>query len=86
MSDRTVRRQQWNAPKLIVLAILILTFVYCTWSFILSERGYDPVVDVTTELIRTFGAVAIAYYIKQAADHNSMNKYGVREVDGDEGE
>ena len=40
-------------------------------------------VDVATELIRTFGAVAIAYYIKNAVDHNSANKYGVNEVDDD---
>lgn len=80
---RTIKRKRWNAPKLIVLGTLLLTFAFCTWSYILAWRGYDPVVDVATELIRTFGAVAIAYYIKNAVDHNSANKYGVNEVDGD---
>lgn len=82
-TTRTIKRKRWNAPKLIVLGTLLLTFAFCTWSYILAWRGYDPVVDVSTELIRTFGAVAIAYYIKNAVDHNSANKYGVNEVDDD---
>ena len=69
--------------KLLVVSLVSMGIASAV-SYTLAAFDHDTASDVTIALIGLFGAGYTAYVTADTFDHNSINKYGKADADGDE--
>lgn len=69
--------------KLLVVSLVAMGIASAV-SYTLSAFDHDTASDVTIALIGLFGVGYSAYVTADTFDHNSINKYGKADADGDE--
>lgn len=77
----TKGKRRWTWRKWVLLVFLILLVGGASASYVLAGNGLDANAEVTSELIRIFGAAFIGYLLADTGDHYSTNKFGRSEED-----
>ena len=80
MKSELTMKNKIEFKKIALAVILILSFVFITWSFILAQCGiYQTNSGISETLVNTVLGSYVAYVIASFSEKNSRNKYGIDE-------
>ena len=77
---RQKKKQKIEFKKLAFAIILILCFIFITWSYLLASFGdYEVNEGIATALIYTVIGTYASYALASYGEKNSRNKYNIDE-------